>query len=150
MVIIERATGDDFEHICALGEIAASEPERRRIARALAESRCSVARADGRVRGCVVLGHGFFAQGFVEMLIVHREFRRRGIATALLRAAELDCQTAKLFIAMSQSDVAMQRLCERAGFVRSGSIENLSETPTLVYVRFLTGQSAQDPDSDPD
>ncbi len=81
MVIIERATSQDFEHICVLDETVYQGPSRRGIiGRALAESRCAVARVDGIVRGYVVLRHDFFGHGFVELLIVHPEFRRRGLS----------------------------------------------------------------------
>jgi len=62
----------------------------------------------------------------------------RGLATALMRAAELDCQSGKLFTSTNQSNVPMQRLCDRLGFVKSGYIENLDEgDPELIYVKML-------------
>ncbi len=150
MVIIERATSQDFEHICALDETVRRAPARRSlIGRALGESRCAVARVDGDVRGFVITGHNFFGHGFVELLMVHPEFRRRGIATALMRAAELDAPTGKLFTSTNQSNIAARSLFESLGFVRSGMIENLDQNdPEIIYFKRLAPslptQSADD------
>lgn len=44
--------------------------------------------------------------------------------------------TAKLFTSTNESNVAMQRLCDRLGYVRSGFIENLDERdPEVVYFK---------------
>jgi len=139
MTIIERASSEDFEHICALDEtVHTGAPRRRFIGEAFAQGRIAVARVDDVIRGYVIFDESFFDQFFVRLLIVHPDFRRRGLATALMRAAELDCQTGKLFTSTNQSNLAMQRLCERLGFARSGYIENLDEgDPELIYVKML-------------
>jgi ribosomal protein S18 acetylase RimI-like enzyme len=139
MTIIERASSEDFEHICALDETVHQGASRRRfIGEAFAHRRISVARVDGVIRGFVICDESFFDQFFVRLLIVHPDFRRRGLATALMRAAELDCQAGKMFTSTNQSNLPMQRLCDRLGFVQSGYVENLDEgDPELIYVKFL-------------
>jgi ribosomal protein S18 acetylase RimI-like enzyme len=139
MTIIERATSQDFEHICALDEtVHQGEPRRRFIGEACAQGRIAVARVDEVIRGFVIFDESFFDQFMVRLLMVHPDFRRRGIATALMRAAELDCQTGKLFTSTNQSNLAMQRLCDRLGFIKSGYVENLDEgDPELIYVKLL-------------
>src|SRR5215470_13834366 len=118
MTIIERAASDDLEHICALDETVHGLPARRKlILHAMAAGQISVARVDAAVRGFVISDESFFDQFYVKLLMVHPDFRRRGIACALMRAAELDCQTGKLFTSTNQSNIPMQRLCERLGFV---------------------------------
>ncbi len=150
MVIVERASKSDFEHICALDEtVYGSRARRRAIAKAFAEGRVAVARVDGIVRGFVLTDENFFEQGFVRLLIVHADFRRRGIASALMRAAELDCQTDKLFTSTNQSNLAMQSLCERLGFRRSGIVENLDEDdPELIYMKRIVEQGPRPTDAD--
>ncbi|MHB8381338.1 MAG: GNAT family N-acetyltransferase [Candidatus Binataceae bacterium] len=136
MTIIDRASSADFEDICELDKIVFSGPSRRAlIGNALAQGRCAIARVDGHVRGVVIAGE-FFGHGFVEILIVHPDYRRRGIATSLIRSAEIDAPTEKLFTSTNESNVAMQKLCERLGFVRSGTIENLDDgDPELIYCK---------------
>jgi len=140
MTIIERAASGDFEHICALDETVYTGPPRRRfIGEASAQGRIAVARVDDEIRGFVIHDHSFFDQFMVRLLIVHPDFRRRGLASALMRAAELACQTGKLFTSTNQSNIPMQRLCERLGFVKSGYVENLDEgDPEIIYVKMLT------------
>ena len=139
MVIVERATSQDFEHICVLDETVYRGPSRRRIiGPAVAESRCAVARVDGIVRGYVIIRPDFFGHGFVDLLLVHPDFRRRGVASALMRVAELDAPTEKVFTSTNQSNVAAQRLFERLGYARSGTIDNLDEgDPEIVYFKRL-------------
>lgn len=139
MTIIERASSEDFEHICALDEtVTGSAAHRPSIAKAFAQGGCSVARVDSIVRGYVLSDESFFGNGFVSLLMVHPDFRRRGLATALMRAAELDCQTPKLFTSTNQSNLPMQQLCARLGYVKSGYVENLDEgDPELIYLKRL-------------
>jgi ribosomal protein S18 acetylase RimI-like enzyme len=139
MTIIERASSGDFEHICALDETVSGKPARRRlIETACANGQISVARVDDVIRGYVIADQSFFGQFYVRLLMVHPEFRHRGLATSLMRAAELDCQTGKLFTSTNQSNIPMQQLCDRLGFVKSGYIENLDEgDPELIYVKML-------------
>ena len=150
MVIVERASKSDFEHICALDEtVYGSGARRRLIAKAFAEGRVAVARVDGVVRGFVLTDESFFDQGFVRLLIVHPDFRRRGIASALMRAAELDCQTDKLFTSTNQSNLPMQALCQRLGFKRSGIVENLDQgDPELIYMKRMVEPGPRPSDAD--
>jgi ribosomal protein S18 acetylase RimI-like enzyme len=136
MTIIDRASSADFEHICELDEIVFKGPSRRGlIGTALAQGRCAIARVDGHVRGYVIAGQ-FFGHGFIELLMVHPDYRRRGIATSLIRSVEIDAPTEKLFTSTNQSNTAMQQLCERLGFVCSGIVENLDEgDPEIIYFK---------------
>jgi len=147
MTIIERATSQDFEHICALDEtVHGRTPRRRLIGESCASGHIAVARVDDVVRGFVIHDESLFDQFFVRLLIVHPDFRRRGLATALMRAAELDCQSGKLFTSTNLSNLPMQRLCDRLGFVKSGYVENLDEgDPELIYVKLLSPIPATPP-----
>ena len=120
-------------------KLSIGKPARRRlIETACASGQISVARVDDVIRGFVIADESFFGQFYVRLLMVHPDFRHRGLATALMRAAELDCQTGKLFTSTNQSNIPMQQLCDRLGFVKSGYIENLDEgDPELIYVKML-------------
>jgi ribosomal protein S18 acetylase RimI-like enzyme len=81
---------------------------------------------------------------------VHPGFRRRGIAASLMRSAEIDAPTEKLFTSTNESNAAMRALCEKIGFVRSGIIENLDEgDPEIIYFKRLA-PSARHPGEDRD
>ena len=43
-----------------------------------------------------------------------------------------------MFTSTNQSNLPMQRLCDRLGYVKSGYVENLDEgDPELIYVKLL-------------
>ncbi|MFU8888845.1 MAG: GNAT family N-acetyltransferase [Trueperaceae bacterium] len=102
---------------------------------------------EGAVAGTVVLGylvmdHAFFERGFVVMLCVHPERRRRGIGRALLRHAERACRTPRIFTSTNRSNLPMQRLLEGMGYRRSGEVDDLDPgDPEVFYSRWL-GQRA--------
>jgi N-acetylglutamate synthase-like GNAT family acetyltransferase len=86
-----------------IGPIAAfdqtrSDPRRaEEISRAVFAGGSHVAVVDGSIAGCVVFRADFFDQGFVRLLLVADNRRRKGIGDALIAAIERTCPTAKLF-----------------------------------------------------
>ena len=76
------------------------------------------------VVGFVVLTYNFFEQGFIPQLAVHLDHRRSGVASELLRAAEAECRAPKRFASVISSNEVAQVVLQRAGFERSGVIEN--------------------------
>ena len=137
-VIVELATLADYEAVCAIDRQAGSGCDRQAALRDwIVRGECRVARAaNGAVDGFVVASCSFFGHYFIVLLVVHSERRRRGFASALIRAVEACSPTAKLFTSTNQSNVAMQALCESLGFERSGVVENLDEgDPELIYFK---------------
>jgi GNAT superfamily N-acetyltransferase len=126
------AIDDDLEQILAID----NDPTRAGlILDAIRDSRCLVAASGGTVIGFAVAGE-FFGFDFLELLVVAPDLRRRGIGAALMSAWERWATTPKLFTSTNDSNVPMQRLCQKLGFVRSGSIENLDEDdPEIFYFK---------------
>ena len=84
----------------------------------------------------------FFEHDFLELLFVRPANRRQGVATALVQAVEAGAATPKLFTSTNQSNVPMQRLCERLGFEQVGVVEGLDEgDPELFYLKRLGGRA---------
>ena len=99
---------------------------------------CHVAEEASQLQGFVILEQSFYAYGFISLLFVHEEHRRVGVATSLMTHAEGLCTTPKLFTSTNESNVPMQRLCDRLGYEPSGVIYNLDEDdPELVYMKRL-------------
>ena len=72
------------------------------------------------------------------MLYVARDYRRRGVGSALLEQVERLCKTQKLFTSTNLSNSSMQALLSRRGYVHSGVIHNLDEgDPEVVYFKRL-------------
>jgi ribosomal protein S18 acetylase RimI-like enzyme len=141
LITIEKATEKELKQIQALDRMTLGSDSRRTfLVEAVSAGRCLVARDGDRVDGFGILEQSFinYGQGFIALLIVHPDFRRRGIATALIRRIEEICPTKKLFTSTNQSNVTAQKTYESLGFVRSGYIENLDEgDPEIIYFKRL-------------
>lgn len=105
---------------------------------------CYVAEEDSELLGLIVLEHSFYAYGFISLLYVREDHRRKGVASELMTHAEQLCTTTKLFTSTNESNQPMRRLCERLGYIASGVIYNLDEDdPELVYMKRVHNASEQ-------
>ena len=136
---IRPARSVDADALKALDEVARDEPSRHAyIDRAIESKQCFVALDDSEPVGYAVLSYQFYDNGWVDMLYVGRDSRRRGIGGALLAHIAQNCITPKLFASTNQSNKPMRALLERAGFESSGVIHNLDVgDPELVYFKPL-------------
>ncbi|MFK0102019.1 GNAT family N-acetyltransferase [Streptomyces sp. NPDC091040] len=111
---------------------------RTRIEKWCREGVAYVARdaASGTPLGYCVLEYTFFEQGFVTLLMVAPEARRRGVGQRLLEAVAAACTTPKLFTSTNVSNQPMQRLLQRAGWTPAGLLHGLDEgDPELFYLQ---------------
>lgn len=138
-VSIRKATGADVSDVIALDHVAASEePRRKRLRDGIGVGEVDVIEADGEVVGYVLMHHNFYGNGFIELLYVRADFRRKGLGLALVQHCEKACKTQKLFTSANQSNGAMHGLLSKAGFVKSGVIENLDEgDPEVMFLKRL-------------
>jgi len=128
----------DYDAVRALDRMLVGVRDRGEALREwIARGECLIARNDGgEIAGFAVANREFFAQCFIALVVVHPEQRRRGVASALIRAVEARSPTPKLFTSTNQSNEAMQAVCESLGFVRSGVVENLDEgDPEIIYFK---------------
>ena len=137
---VRIAQSVDIDSIVELDPIARQEPGRRTfIAQAVAAGQCWAATAAEDASALVgygVLDRSFFGHDFIPLIVVKRSARRRGVATAIMRTLELQCQGGKLFTSTNRANIAMRQLLGRLGFIRSGQIENLDDgDPELVFVK---------------
>ena len=134
-ISVRKAEPPDYLALIGIDQYASSHFDRRAsINEALAKGECFTAESDGELRGYVVLNYTFFGFGFIPLIVVAQSHRRRGIGMRLLCEARAQCTSRKLFTSANASNVAAQSLFRRAGFVRSGVIENLdAEDAEIVY-----------------
>lgn len=134
---IRRAGPGDIPHVVAVDPLVPTDPGRRNfIQRSVSAGQAFMALEGGRVIGYGVLHYHFFECGFVAMLMVAPECRRRGVGSALMAYMEEFCQTEKLFTSTNESNTIMQALLEKMGYVRSGTVENLDEgDPEWIYFK---------------
>jgi GNAT superfamily N-acetyltransferase len=140
VLTVTLARADEYESLYACDPLATKSPTRREeIAHALTAHTCYVAQEKGMPVGYAIFDCSFFGYPFIRLLMVHPEHRRQGIGVTLIRAIESLCPTNKLFTSTNQSNVIMQQLCEKLGFVRSGIIENLDDgDPEIIYFKRLS------------
>jgi ribosomal protein S18 acetylase RimI-like enzyme len=138
-ITIRQAQAYDIQVIWSFDHIAQDdEPRRVFIRHAVLTGQCSVAIAGQEIIGYAVLEYSFYAYGFIAMVYIHPDHRHAGAGSALIRYLESLCQTEKLFTSTNASNLPMQALLTKLGYVRSGMIENLDEDdPELVYFKKL-------------
>ena len=139
IISIRPADENDIETLCSFDLIAHRENERREfIRREVISAHCFVAVIDGKVIGYGVLNYTFYYNGCIDMLYIHSDYRKIGAGAALLRHMELLCHTAKLFTSTNLSNLPMQSLLAKLGYVLSGVIHNLDDDdPEIVYFKRL-------------
>lgn len=136
-IAIRIATMADADAVLAIDRIALTDGERRdAILAEIQQGQLWLAEFGGVPAGYIMAGCTFFGFTFIELLIVDTQHRRQGIAQALIATVEAWSPTEKLFTSTNESNLPMQRLCERLGYVRSGWIDNLDEgDPEIIYFK---------------
>ena len=121
MILIRPAVEADIEALYLLDLIAHREDERREfINRVVNCGECFVAVKDEKVIGYGVLNYTFYYQGCIDMLYVASDYRRTGAGEILLKHLETLCQTPKLFTSTNLSNLPMQSLLAKMGYILSG------------------------------
>lgn len=64
-----------------------------------------------------------FARDFVALLVVHPDHRRRGVGTALLKAAIEQAASSRVFTSTNASNTPMKALLASSGWVKSGTLD---------------------------
>lgn len=142
MITVERATEEDILDILEIdrahGLTYGGEDRGAGLVDAVRSRQALIAREGERKLGFAIVHRHFFGQPFVELLIVHPEARRRGVASALLSYVEKTQPGGKLFTSTNESNTVMQALLEKRGYIRSGRIDNLDEgDPEIIYFKRL-------------
>ncbi|MEU0414688.1 GNAT family N-acetyltransferase [Streptomyces griseorubiginosus] len=134
---VERADASDWAALAAIDSVAAAGDAVRldSIRRWCAHGVTLMARDASGPVGYSVLEYNFFEQGFVTMLMVAPNARRRGVGAHLLTAVETACTTEKLFTSTNVSNHPMQQLLQRLGWHPVGLLHGLDEgDPELFYL----------------
>jgi len=137
---VRTGTMGDLSSLIRIDQIAQSSANRRaQLEQALASGQCFLALENNEIIGFITLTYTFFGCGFIPLLVVAANHRRRGTALRLLGVAREQCRTEKLFSSANQSNFAAARLFAKAGYVESGRIDNLDPgDPEIVF--FFAGR----------
>jgi ribosomal protein S18 acetylase RimI-like enzyme len=126
---------DDLAAMPALRRYIAEETPRHRafIERVLPLGGMYLALVDGEFAGSVITDDHLWGRGFVWLLRVEADYRRQGLATALMRHAEKLASPPRLFTSTSHSNLAAQRLFAGMGYERSGELRWIDDPGSDLY-----------------
>jgi len=111
----------DFEAIDAFDPFAGDRREE------LAHDRCLVAEDGRSVVGYLTYSSaGFIGRPFIHFLAVAQDYRRRGIATELLAAAEAKVGSGRLFISTEENNRNMLALLAKFGWTPAGCVQGVN------------------------
>lgn len=138
MLQIRLATEDDIPILCAFDHVAEQDIQRQYlISQCVQAGKIHLVAQDNDVVAYGALDYSFFGQGFIPLLYVKATHRRRGVGLTLLSHLEKLCSTPKLFTSTNQSNLPMQGLLTRRGYIVSGIIYHLDEDdPELIYFKY--------------
>jgi GNAT superfamily N-acetyltransferase len=126
----------DLHALATIDPLISGDAWRERLVRlALASAECVVAFSDDAAVGYAVCDHGFYGRGWIQLLLVAAEHRRRGIGDALLAACEERCRMPAIFVSTNASNAPMRALLARRGYVESGTVEGLDDGDPEVFYR---------------
>ncbi len=142
MIEVRRATAADFPASGQVDWAMLNGRNRSYAVRAgLEAGNCVAAFVPGggkAIAGLAIFDYSFFGCGWISLLIVHHDHRRRGVATALLGGIEKICVKPKLFTSTNQSNLGMQAVMASAGYQPSGIVQNIDpDDPELIYFKLL-------------
>jgi len=93
--------------------------------------------------GFAIVTRRFFGFPFVDLLFVHRDHRRAGVARALLAHCEAAHAADRIFTSTNQSNAPMRGLMERLRWRACGQIDALDPgDPELFFVKFRADSRA--------
>jgi len=141
---IRLANSSDSESILGFDLIARVDADRQAfIRKAIENSYCTVLTVEDSAVAYIIVKRNFFGWPFIELVYVRTDFRQYGYATALMRHIEATCKSEKLFTSTNLSNLPMQRLLEKLGYVISGVVHNLDEGDPEVFYFKRPAQTAE-------
>lgn len=134
---ISLAVADHLSDILDFDPLSKDEQRKNYLKQQIQFKHCYVAIFQNNVVGYVILDtHFFFHLPFISLLVVKGKMRRKGIGTALLKYIIEMCSEQKLFTSANKSNLPMQLLCERLGFIPCGCVEHIDEDdPEIFYCK---------------
>lgn len=134
---VEKAKAKHLAALIEINKAVAPKWHRNKLLKAsLKEKRAFIAFMGRIPAGFLVWTKDFYSHHFIDLVLVHPQMRRKGVAQELLRAVESICPGNKLFSSTNRNNEAMQKVFEGAGFVKSGFISHLDKgNPELIYYK---------------
>ena len=109
-----------------------------KITKAILNGDCLLILVNQQEVGFVIFDYRFFDQGWIELIIIDKEYRGKGIGVKAFDLICEQCKSDKVFTSTNRSNTPMQRALAKANFTFAGEINGLDEgDPELFYFRKL-------------
>jgi len=140
---IKEARMEHLQALCTIDQEVIGDASRtEEIQQAIEEKRCLLYQSTDNIAGFLLFTNDFFGYSFISLVIVKPSERRKGVASALMKAYMQMAKTSKVFSSTNQSNKRMQQLFHNLGFVKSGVIDNLDEgDPEIIYMKQASPQA---------
>ncbi|SCY05566.1 MULTISPECIES: GNAT family N-acetyltransferase [unclassified Lysinibacillus] len=140
---IKEARMEHLQALCTIDQKVIGDASRtEEIQQAIEEKRCLLYQSTDNIAGFLLFTNDFFGYSFISLVIVKPSDRRKGVASALMKAYMQMAKTSKVFSSTNQSNKRMQQLFHNLGFVKSGVIDNLDEgDPEIIYMKQASPQA---------
>ncbi len=134
---------EHLQVLCTIDQEVIGDASRtEEIQQAIEEKRCLLYQSTDNIAGFLLFTNDFFGYSFISLVIVKPSERRKGVASALMKAYMQMAKTSKVFSSTNQSNKRMQQLFHNLGFVKSGVIDNLDEgDPEIIYMKQASPQA---------
>jgi ribosomal protein S18 acetylase RimI-like enzyme len=134
---VERARAKHLDAMIEINQAAAPKWHRRKLLKAALQEKRAFIAIMGRIpAGFLVWTKDFYSHYFIDLVIVHPEMRRKGVAQALLKAVETMCAGNKLFTSTNRSNTTMQKVLRTSGYIKAGFISCLDRgNPEWIYYK---------------
>lgn len=134
---------EHLQALCTIDQKVIGDASRtEEIQQAIEEKRCLLYQSTDNIAGFLLFTNDFFGYSFISLVIVKPSDRRKGVASALMKAYMQMAKTSKVFSSTNQSNKRMQQLFHNLGFVKSGVIDNLDEgDPEIIYMKQASPQA---------
>jgi len=107
-----------------------------KITKAISDGECFIILANNRRVGFILFDYRFFDNGWIELIIIEKEYRGKGIGGQAIDLVCKQSKTNKVFTSTNSSNIQMQKTLTKAGFAFAGKVEGLDGgDPELFYYK---------------
>ncbi|RSK26314.1 GNAT family N-acetyltransferase [Bacillus sp. HMF5848] len=137
MKTVVKANMNNLDELVHIDSEAIGNTSRRSyIEQSIEFGRCIIVKEENAVVGFLIYDTNFFDCTFISLIIVSPSKRRSGYASILLDYLMGIAPTEKVFSSTNQTNITMQKVFNKNGFVESGIVENLDEgDPEIIYFK---------------
>ena len=132
---IRLAAENDYERCIELDILIMGTDKRKELLlRRIKKKALYVALSGDQVVGLITFHPAFLGCLYITLLIVHPDFRRRGIARSLVDKVAIHSHDGRLFSSAMEDNEISLKMHEALGFRRSGYIDNLPQLTREIFL----------------